>query len=197
MSASMIDRTGPSGLFGSAPVFRPPNLLGNKYEIRTKARHFPSHLRRRLVRSEPDVNRLPQETVGGPSQIGDLGDELRLDPMHLGKNERRSEARLARRRSAERRCRPRHGAQAPSQVREHFVPHSRANAPGIDEPAAVGIVSEQKRAEMRPRSVGIGLSHCRAASAKHRRSGIVRRLRARSATCPSPWRDARGAFGLR
>ena len=35
------------------------------------------------------------------------------------------------------------------------------------------------------------------ASAKRRRSGIVRPLRLRSATCPSPQRGACGAFGLK
>ena len=35
------------------------------------------------------------------------------------------------------------------------------------------------------------------ASAKRRRSGIFRLLRRRSAMCPSPQREARGAFGLK
>ena len=39
-----------------------------------------------------------QETVGRPGQIGDLREKLRLDPVRPGKNERRSEARAARRR---------------------------------------------------------------------------------------------------
>jgi hypothetical protein len=34
------------------------------------------------------------------SKLGDFGDEPRLDPMHSGKDERRSEAGLARRRCA-------------------------------------------------------------------------------------------------
>ena len=122
----------------------------------TRSSHFPVHLRRRLVRSKPYVNRLPQEAVGRPGEIGDLGDQLRLNPMHLRKYERRSEARLARRRSAQRRARARQGLQTASQVREHLVRHSRTHAAGIDEPTVVGAVAKQKRAEMRPRSFRIG-----------------------------------------
>ena len=50
-----------------------------------KATPLPSHLVGRLVRSEPDINRLPQEPIPGPRQIGDLGDQLRLNPMHSGR----------------------------------------------------------------------------------------------------------------
>ena len=41
----------------------PPNIIG------------------RLVLAQADVNRVSQEVVGRPGQIGDLGDKLRLDPM--------------------------------------------------------------------------------------------------------------------
>ena len=44
--------------------------------------------------------------VGSPSQIGNLGDELRLDPMHAGEHERRSEARAGGGRSDAQRRRP-------------------------------------------------------------------------------------------
>jgi hypothetical protein len=33
-----------------------------------------------------------QEIVGRPSQIGDLADQLRLNPVNTGENERRTEA---------------------------------------------------------------------------------------------------------
>ena len=39
------------------------------------------HLLSGLVLPQPDINRLPQQIVGGPGQIGDLGDKLRLDPI--------------------------------------------------------------------------------------------------------------------
>jgi hypothetical protein len=42
---------------------------------------FSPHLRRRLVLAQPDVNRVPQEVVSRPGQIGDLGDQLRLGPV--------------------------------------------------------------------------------------------------------------------
>jgi hypothetical protein len=53
----------------------------------------------RRVLAEADVNRVTQETVGRPGQIGDLRDKLRLDPVDAGKNERRSEVRAATRRT--------------------------------------------------------------------------------------------------
>ena len=90
------------GLFCSrqcCPKFR---VSANISDGSATARHFLSHLRRRLVRSEPNIDRLSQELVGGPGEIGDLGDEPRLDPMDLRKNERRAKAGLARRRRAQR-----------------------------------------------------------------------------------------------
>ena len=67
---------------------------------------YPPEFRRQmvdLVRSgrmpemaQPDIDRVAQEVVGRPGQIGDLDDKLRLDPVHARKNERRAEARLAR-----------------------------------------------------------------------------------------------------
>jgi hypothetical protein len=42
---------------------------------------FPPHLVGRFVLAEPDINRVSQEIVGRPGQMGDLGDKLRLDPM--------------------------------------------------------------------------------------------------------------------
>ena len=51
------------------------------------------HLLGRFVLAQPDIDRLPQQVVGGPGQIGDLGHQLRLDPMDAGQNERRPEAR--------------------------------------------------------------------------------------------------------
>ena len=53
------------------------------------SRDFPPHLVGRLVLAEADVNRVPQQVVSRPGQVGDLGDKLRLDPMHPRKNERR------------------------------------------------------------------------------------------------------------
>jgi hypothetical protein len=129
-------------------AMRVPEAVGE----RLAARHFPPHLINRLVPSEPDMDRLPQEPVPGPRQKGDLGDQSRLNPMNSRNLKRRSEARLAGRRSAERRSLPRQGLKPPSQVRKHLVRHSRTNAPGIDEPSVVAVVAEQEGAEMWPRS---------------------------------------------
>jgi hypothetical protein len=41
----------------------------------------------RLVFPQSDVNRVEKQPVGRPGQIGDLGDQLRLDPMDAGEHE--------------------------------------------------------------------------------------------------------------
>ena len=46
------------------------------------------HLIGWLVLPQSHVNRVPQEVVGRPCEVGDLSDELRLDPVHAGENER-------------------------------------------------------------------------------------------------------------
>jgi hypothetical protein len=51
----------------------------------SNVRGFPSDIHRRLVFSQPDVNRAPQEVVSRPGQIGDLDDKLwREDSRALG-----------------------------------------------------------------------------------------------------------------
>jgi hypothetical protein len=50
------------------------------------------HLIGRLILPQPHIDRVPQEVVGGPGQIGDLSDQLRLDPMDSRKDERGAEA---------------------------------------------------------------------------------------------------------
>jgi hypothetical protein len=42
---------------------------------------LPPHLIGRLILAQPDIDRVPEQIVRRPSQIGDLGDELWLDPM--------------------------------------------------------------------------------------------------------------------
>ena len=59
------------------------------------------HLGGRLVFPQPDIDRVAKQTVPRPGKIGDLGDKLRLDPVHPRQHERRSEPRLARRRHIE------------------------------------------------------------------------------------------------
>ena len=84
----------------SGPLWLPISLLrligirGQSTNTRAGSPRFP----------QPGVNRMPQEVVGGPGQIGDLGDKLRLDPMDTRKDERRSEARFLVRQDLQRRC---------------------------------------------------------------------------------------------
>jgi hypothetical protein len=77
---------------------------------------------------QPGVNRMPQEVVGGPGQIGDLGDKLRLDPMDTRKDERRSEARFLVRQDLQRRCLCGLTDEAAPQIGEHLDRHPRAQA---------------------------------------------------------------------
>ena len=95
---------------------------------------------------------MAKQPVSRPSQIGDLGDKLRLDPVDAGEDERRAEARLARRRDAQRRRLAGQRVEAAPQIGENLDGHSRAHAAGIDELAVVGVVAKQQRAEIRPRS---------------------------------------------
>ena len=75
------------------------NVIGGQ-----RSYSFSPHLNGRLVVAQSDVNRVTQEAIGGPGQIGDLANQLRLDPMHARKNKRRAEGCLSRRRHAQRRC---------------------------------------------------------------------------------------------
>jgi DNA phosphorothioation-associated putative methyltransferase len=110
-------------------------------------RDFAPNLSRRLVGAESHINRVSQEPGGGPGQIGNLDDKLRLRPMHARKNERRPEAGFARRHHAERRARSGQGIKAATQIGEHLVRHARPHPAGINELAVVSVITEQKRAE--------------------------------------------------
>jgi hypothetical protein len=56
------------------------------------SRNLPPELFCRFVGSKSRQNRVTQQPVAGPTQIGDFGDELRLDPMRACKDNRPSEA---------------------------------------------------------------------------------------------------------
>jgi len=122
----------------------------------SNSRGFPPDLRRWLVRAEADVNRVTQEVVGRPGQIGDLGDELRLDPMNAGRTSGEPKRVLrggGRLRGDVLRAK---GSQATPQIGEHLHGHPSADAAGIDELAVVSVVAQQQRAEVRPRSFRVG-----------------------------------------
>ena len=70
--------------FARSLVFRRPDPLPSL---------LATHLLARFVLAQPDIDRLPQEIVGGPGEKGDLGHQFRLDPMHARQHERRAEAR--------------------------------------------------------------------------------------------------------
>jgi hypothetical protein len=94
LSCSGVAPRGDSNLrLSGICAFRPQQPL-------SLARRFPTNLGCWLVGSEPNEDRVSQQSVGSPGQIGNLRDQPRLNSMHAGKNERRSEARLAGRRQA-------------------------------------------------------------------------------------------------
>jgi hypothetical protein len=134
---------------------RVPRRLRASEIVRYPFRWTSPNLRCGLVGPEPNLNRLSQEPVVRPGQIGDLPDELRLDPMGAGQNERRAEARLPRWRGAQRRVRTRRGLKTAAQVRKHLVGHSCSDPARIDQLAVV-IVAEQERAQMRARAFRVG-----------------------------------------
>jgi hypothetical protein len=80
-----------------------PKVMGSPGFSRATILALASHLIGWLVLPQPDVNRVPQEVVSRPGQIGDLSDELRLNPMHARKNERGAKAGLRRRQDGQRR----------------------------------------------------------------------------------------------
>ena len=49
----------------------------------------------RLVVAQADEDGVAKQAVLGPGQIGDLGDQLRADPMHLREDEPAAEVRRA------------------------------------------------------------------------------------------------------
>jgi hypothetical protein len=57
---------------------------------------FPSNLHRPIVRPQPNIDRLTQQVVSRPGQIGDLGDKLGLDPMDAGERTRGDPKRVER-----------------------------------------------------------------------------------------------------
>jgi hypothetical protein len=119
------------------------------------SRRFSLHLVGRLVLSKANVNRVSQEVVRRPGQIGYLDNKLRLDPMDAREHEGRAETGFARRQDVQRRgfC----GLAGPGGAADRQAPyrHPRADAAGVNELAGVVIVSRQERPEMRPRAFGV------------------------------------------
>jgi Ethanolamine ammonia-lyase light chain (EutC) len=105
----------------------------------------------RLVIAEAGVNRVTQEPVGHPCQIGDFDYKLRLNPMNAGENEGRAEARAVWWRDNEWRCFAAEQLQLTPQIGKHLDRYPCAHSTGVGELAVVCVVPEQQRPEMRPR----------------------------------------------
>ena len=116
---------------------------------------LPPYLIGRLVLAETDVNRMAQEVVGRPCQIGDLGDKFRLDPMNARQHKRRAETRPAWRQHVKGRRLAGERVETAPQIGKNFHRHARANTAGIDQLAVIREVAEQERSEMRPRAFRI------------------------------------------
>jgi hypothetical protein len=76
--------------------------------------------------------------------------------VHAREDEQRSEARFPRRRDAERLRFARERLEAAPQISENLVGHPGAHAAGVNEFTVIGIVAEQERAEIGPRSFRVG-----------------------------------------
>jgi hypothetical protein len=129
---------------------RPNSHAAN--EALSGARGFPSDVRCRFVLAQADVNCVAEQPVCSPRQIGDFGDELRLNPMDAGEDKRRAEASRARRQDVKRRRLVCERVEAAPQIGENLDGHPRANAAGIDELAVIAVVAKQKRPKIRPRA---------------------------------------------
>jgi len=88
---------------------------------------------------------LPQQTVGGPGEILDFGDEFRPDPVDAAQHKGRSDAAVTRRRHRERHLGGREGMQLAPQSRQLRLLDVGAGAAGIDK-ASVGIIGASSRA---------------------------------------------------
>ena len=73
--------------------FRVPSLDRSCFDADPLPFLLATHLLGRFVLAQPDIDRLPQEIVGGPGEKGGLDDELRVDPMHVRQQERRAKPR--------------------------------------------------------------------------------------------------------
>jgi hypothetical protein len=72
-----IGRDGSSLKYSTGSRSKPDEM--REHSLTLGPRPLSPHLLSRLVRSEPDIDCLPQEPIPGPRQIGDLGDQLRLN----------------------------------------------------------------------------------------------------------------------
>ena len=66
-------------------------LTDEKEDSLLSVRDFPPNPVGRLIFSQSDKDSVPQERLIGPTEIGDLGDELESHPMHLGQGQRAAE----------------------------------------------------------------------------------------------------------
>ena len=76
--------------------------------------------------------------------------------MHARNRERQPEAGGARRWRTERHHRPQQGLQPAAQIGEHLIRHAGAGPASIKELAVIGVIAEQERAEVRPRTTAMG-----------------------------------------
>jgi hypothetical protein len=107
-----------------------------------RVRNPPNDLPSRLVLPLALIGDLSQQVVLGPGQVGHLDDDLRPNPMNLGKLERRSEAAVARRLLGERHALYMQRLQDARQAFQFLLRHAGAGAPGIVQAPVVGVIAQ-------------------------------------------------------
>src|SRR5271166_3805056 len=118
---------------------------------RGSSRALASDFAGRLVVPEANEDGVAKQAVLSPGQIGDLGDQLRADPMHLREDEPAAEAGFARRRNVERHLRDGEWREATVEEGERLLRHAGSDTAGVEQPAIVVVKGEQQGAQEGPR----------------------------------------------
>ena len=104
------------------------------------------------------IRNLAQQAVFRPSEIRHLDHDLGFDPVYARQLERRTEPALAGRRDIERHACSFQRREPPSQSRELGDRDPRAHPASISQASILGVVAEEKRADVRTASRRIGPS---------------------------------------
>ena len=119
---------------------------------------FAAHLFGRLVFPEPDIDRLWQQVVGGPGQIGNFGNKFWLDPVDADRTSgepKRVERGGGTLKSDFGRA---NGSRRRRRFLSTFWDMPVPTRPRVNQFALVPIIVQQQRAQVRPRPFGIGPS---------------------------------------
>jgi hypothetical protein len=109
-----------------------------------------------LVVAQTDKDGVTEQSVVGPGEIRDLGDENGSDPVDARQREATADARLALRRDGEGRGFDRERRKTCVQRGEGFLRHAGSDPAGVEETLVVVVIGEEKGAEIGSRPFGVG-----------------------------------------